>query len=87
MKLKGANHSFRTPESLAWISFERGNAMSPHWPLTPSLSPSDGEGVPFRAGEGSMRAHGISTGSGCLSLGHSQLQPWPKLWFDTFPGV
>src|SRR5664279_2570792 len=38
-------------------------------PLTPSLSPSDGERVPVRAGEGSSADSPSFHGSGCFSLG------------------
>src|ERR1035438_5442672 len=41
--------SLRRPEPHAWIGISRGIGVRP---LTPSLSPSDGERVPFRAGEG-----------------------------------
>jgi len=37
-------------------------------PLTPSLSPSDGERVPFRAGEGPPASPPSSRGATCLSL-------------------
>jgi phenylacetate-CoA ligase len=37
-------------------------------PLTPSLSPSDGERVPFRAGEGASADPLSSHGLGCLTL-------------------
>jgi putative protease len=46
--------SIRTPEPLAGIGVDQGILDSP---LTPSLSPSDGERVPFRAGEGSSIPH------------------------------
>ena len=45
------SHSrIRTPEPCAWIGGDLGIDVRP---LTPSLSPSDGERVPVRAGEGS----------------------------------
>ena len=46
--------SLRTPEPDAGIGVEKGNDVRP---LPPSLSPSDGERVPARAGEGSSVPH------------------------------
>jgi Putative zinc-finger len=59
----------KTPESHAWVGAGQGTGVSP---LTPSLSPSDGERVPVRAGEG--KAAGIPgfLGSGKLRLGAEQ---------------
>jgi hypothetical protein len=45
--------SLRTPEPHAGIRVDQGIDVNP---LTPSLSPSDGERVPFRAGEGKLVA-------------------------------
>ena len=55
----------RTPEPHAWIGVGQGIDVRP---LTPSLSPSDGERVPFRAGEGSSAGPPSFHGSGCLRL-------------------
>jgi hypothetical protein len=56
----------RTPEPLAWMEAAPGIDVSL---LTPSLSPSEGERVPFRAGEGSSAASPRFHGSGYVSLG------------------
>ena len=57
--------SLTTSELHAWIGADQGIEVSP---LTPSLSPSDGERVPFRAGEGLLTGPLRFHGSGCLSL-------------------
>ena len=60
---------FGTPQPHAWISvFQRIHAR----PLTPSLSSSDGERVPFRAGEGKSVALPRFHGLGCVMLRRSQ---------------
>ena len=64
----------RPPEPHAWIGISRGIDVRP---LTLSLSPSDGERVPFRAGEGSSAGPPGFHGSACLSLGR----------FSTLPGL
>ena len=53
------------PGLLDWIEVGQGNDVAP---LTPSLSPSEGERVPFRAGEGNSAGSPTFHGSGCLSL-------------------
>src|ERR1035441_3244998 len=64
--------SLRPPEPHAWIGISRGIDVRP---LTPSLSPSDGERVPFRAGEGSSAGPPSFHGLGCLSLGAESALP------------
>src|ERR1035441_10324703 len=51
--LLSRTRSFRTPEPHAWIGVGRGIGV-PTLPPTPP--PSDGERVPFRAGEGASAA-------------------------------
>ena len=55
----------RTPEPHAWIGVGRGIDVRP---LTPTPSPSDGERVAFRAGEGASAGPPSFHGSGCLRL-------------------
>jgi hypothetical protein len=55
----------RIPAPHAGIGVDEGTDTSP---LTPSLSPSDGERVPFRAGEGKAATSPGIHGSGCAGL-------------------
>jgi len=57
--------SLRTPKPLAWMGVGRGIDRSP---LTPSLSPSDGERVPVRVGEGMAAGSPHFPESGCVSF-------------------
>jgi hypothetical protein len=54
----------RATGAQAWMAAGQANAA----PLTPSLSPSDGERVPFRAGEGYSEGPPGFHGSRCLRL-------------------
>src|ERR1035437_10157787 len=62
--------SRRTPGPHAWISVDQGIDVSS---FTPALSPSDGERVPVRAGEGrSVASPGFHV-SGCVRLGAAEI--------------
>ena len=55
----------KTPDPHAWIGVDKGIHVSP---LTPSLSPSVGEWVPFRAGEGKTAGSPTFHQAGCPRL-------------------
>jgi len=76
-KAPNGGPSLRTPDPTAWIGVDQGNNVIP---LTPSpsmnlgstdgtLSPSEGERVPFRAGEGKSAGSLCFREAGCLGLG------------------
>src|ERR1035438_7990400 len=58
------NKSRRTPDAYACIGLDQG---AEERPITPSLSPAEGERVPFRVGEGTSARSPSFHEWGCVS--------------------
>src|ERR1035438_2562775 len=64
-----SGNSLAALDPCKWFYVEQATDVIP---LTPSLSPSDGERVPFRAGEGSSASPPSFRESRCLGLSSGQ---------------